>query len=310
MKGAKLIVFNKNGEQIRLNDTGKGGGEGKIYEIIGDNLHCVKIFKPEKITNELHEKIFAMIKNPPTDPTWESIKHRSIAWPNEIVYQNHDQFIGYMMPYLRNFKESNLCFGESRIKEFGEDFSWRNMLIVSSNIASSVAYIHEKGHCIGDLRRKNILVSKNSLITLIDCDSFQIKDSTAGKTFFTKVGFPDYFPPELMNVNLEEKSYDRYYSDLFALGILIFRFLMLGTHPYAARGPLVYGANTDAEKIMKGFFPYINIKGVKPPDFAPPYDIIPPNIKTLFHRCFVLGYKDPIQRPKSVEWFQALRSEI
>jgi len=312
MTRAESTVFNRNGEQIQLISTKKGGKEGKICEIVGDKLQCAKIFHPNKRVNELHEKILAMINNPPTDPTWQSRRHRSITWPNDIIYQKKNQFIGYTMPYMdtETFKESHMCFGEDRIKEFGEDFSWRNMFSAAYNITSTVTYIHKKGHCIGDLRGKNILVSKDTLITLIDCDSFQIRDRTTGKIFYTEVGDSENQPPELINVDFEDKSYGRYYSDLFALGILIFKFLMIGTHPFAAKGPLVDDTGSIEAKIEKGYFPYRNIKGVEPPDHAPPYDIIPPNIKTLFYRCFVLGYKDPNQRPTANEWFAALGKEI
>lgn len=311
----EIKTYNHNGTQTDLKGSpfDEGGGEGKIYEIIGKPKLCAKIYKPQKITNELHDKIKVMIENPPEDPMMPH--HRSITWPIDILYEDikKTKFIGFTMPFINRdiFRESHEYFDNyDRIKEFGGEFTWLHMFTAAYNIASAVAYIHEKGHCVGDLREKNILVAKNGLITLIDCDSFQVKNNKTGKIFYTKVGFDEYLPPELISVNFENKNYDRYFSDLFALGILIFKFLMMGTHPFQAKGPLVNGAGSTNAKIKKGFFPYINIKGVKPPDHAPPYDIIPPNISKLFYRCFVLGHKDPKKRPIAKEWLDVLRREI
>ena len=49
---------------------------------------------------------------------------------------------------------------------------------------------------------------------------------------------------------------------------------------------------------------------IKPPDYAPPFEIIPPNIRDLFIRCFVDGYKNPMERPTAIDWFDALQKEI
>ena len=48
MTRAESTVFNRNGEQIQLISTKKGGKEGKICEIVGDKLQCAKIFHPKQ----------------------------------------------------------------------------------------------------------------------------------------------------------------------------------------------------------------------------------------------------------------------
>lgn len=309
-----LIAYDGNGNKYKMDYTGRCGGEGCIYRIQKERSECAKIYHQEKITRELHEKISTMVNNPPNDPMLNK-GHRSITWPSTILYNEKTDFIGYKMPYLdpKIFEESNRYYTKSdRLRKFGGNFTWQYLFRCAYNIVSAVAAIHEKGHRIGDLRDSNILVSsETALATLIDCDSFQIHDKSSEKVFYTRVGIEEYLPPELLiGANFKDIDIDRYPSDLFALGILIFKFLMNGLHPYQARGPLVDDADTNADKIRKGYFPYAGIySGVKPPVFALPYDIIPPSIQNLFSKCFVDGNKKREERPDAIEWLNTLKKE-
>jgi len=310
-----ITCFNDKGNPINLTDIIKSGGEGTIYKIQGQTDTCAKIYHSKKIISELHDKILTMVNNPPEDPTWSSEqKHRSIAWPEELIYHDSKKtkFAGFLMPFIDTnyFKESHKYYAPAdRLKECDGNFTWQHLFTSAFNLTSSIAAIHEKGHCIGDLRETNILVGKNALITLIDCDSFQIKDKKTNKTFYTLVGTGEYLPPELMNVNF--KNYDRYYSDLFALGVLIFKFLMNGVHPYSAIGKGVENSPSIEDKIKKGYFPYTGqYKDVKPPLFALSYNnIIPSSIQQLLYMCFVEGHKNPEKRPEAEKWYNVLSSE-
>ncbi|MHB8841352.1 MAG: protein kinase domain-containing protein [Candidatus Aquicultor sp.] len=309
-----LAVYDLMGNKIGLKSTGKSGGEGAIYEIIGNDGRCAKIYHPQKITAELHQKVLSMVNNPPDDPS-PNTRHRSIGWPEDVLYSDPARrlFVGYTMPLIdtKIFKETHKYFDPSdRLKAFGGSFTWQHLFTAAFNMASAVAALHEKGHRIGDLRETNILVSPSALVSIIDCDSFQVKDSASGITYHTRVGSGEYLPPELMGVDFKTNDYDRYHSDLFALAIIIFKFLANGVHPYQARGPLVEDAPSPEEKIKKGHFPYAtDTRGIEPPSYALPYNIIPPSIRVLFYRCFVEGHADPTKRPVAIEWFNALKAE-
>lgn len=310
----QIIACNHNGKMLKLIPTSKSGGEGTIHLIQGKGSLCAKIFHPNRIDKEIENKIKSMISNPPSKI---NKNHKSIAWPNGIVYDGNkkSKFIGYTMPYIdtKSFLQSHRYYdSDDRTKLFEGNFTWRHLFLAACNLSSAIAALHEKGHCIGDLRETNILVGINTLITLIDCDSFQIKDKHSNKIYYTRVGTPEYLPLELLHANFGANNYDRYYSDLFALGIMIFKFLMNGIHPYQARGKLVDDAPTTAAKIEKGYFPYLHSKSSKyilPPTFAPPFEMLPPPIQELFRRCFVEGHKDPQKRPSAKEWFKALKKE-
>jgi serine/threonine protein kinase len=307
-----MKVHDQNGQPLELITLGKSGGEGSIYQVLGKN-ECAKIY--HKPTGELHQKTTAMVTNPPNDPTWGTQQHHSIAWPLKILYRNNNKsdFVGFTMPLIdtRLFQSVDMYYDlKDRIEKIKVQFTWHHLLNTACNLTSAVAAIHYKGYCIGDLRETNILVAPNTLITLVDCDSFQIKDQPAGKNYYARVGIADYLPPELQGVDFRPRDYDRYYSDLFGLGILVFRLLMNGTHPFSAIGKPVENASTIQAKILKGYFSFSGrFYGVKPPDYAPGYDIIPVSLQNLFWRCFGEGHKDPTIRPTALEWNEALRTE-
>lgn len=311
----ELIVYSSEDREITLSETRKSGGEGKIYSVKGNQFICAKIYYTTSINAELSEKIAAMIRNAPEDPTWSVMGYRSIAWPIDIVFFDREKklFAGHTMPFIdtRIFKESHTYYDPAdRIREFGGTFTWKYLMTAAFNIANAVTAVHQKGHCIGDLRESNILVSPNTLIAFVDCDSFQIRDSSTGKIFYTRVGTGEFLPPELHSVNFKESDHERLYADRFALGILIFKFLMMGVHPYQARGSVLDDTPSTEGKIMKGFFPYNGSHAVQPPDYAPLYEIIPESLRSLFSRCFVEGHSEPSKRPAAKEWLDTLRQVV
>ena len=293
------------------------GGEGTVYSLEGHSDICVKLYHKDKINTTLENKLKAMLAHPPLDPTL-SFGHYSICWPTHLVYASEDctKFLGFAMPLIDKnvFKEyhllcdkpgssSSVCY---RLENFGTGFTYLHMYAVALNLVTCVMNIHKAGHAIGDLNDKNILVStKDSKLTVVDCDSFEIRDADTIR-YDCNVYMPEFSAPEVIK---REKIDDRQLSDRFSLAILIFKLLMLNTHPYASRGSSVEHLNTPEEKIMSGYYPYKEYENldVRPPVYALPYYIIPPEISELFDRCFVEGQNNPEKRPTPEEWFTALK---
>jgi DNA-binding helix-hairpin-helix protein with protein kinase domain len=312
-----MKLYTDQGLVVDLITTGKSGGEGEIFRNRDKPDECAKIFHDKKITGELQEKIKSMVQNPPNDPTIAKFNHRSIAWPTALLYKDSSQtqFAGYLMPFIdtNKFQASFKYYSPSeRIKRFGGAFTWKHLFTSAFNITSACHALHQKGHCIGDLRETNIFISPESLVTLLDTDSFQVLDNKTEKIYYCRVGTPEYLPPEMMNVNFKTQDVNRYNSDLFALGVIIFKLLMNGFHPFASRGPLVQDAPEQSHKITKGYFAFEGkINGVQPPVGSPPYEmVIPPEMRDLFHRCFVTGHSNPSVRPTAEEWFNVMKQAV
>ena len=306
------IAYMDDGRTVSFAAEIGKGGEGAIYTSPTDPLECAKIYlKP--ISAETHKKLALMVANPPPDPTYKLRMHRSICWPTALLYASEARAVvnGFLMPKLdlKVFQKALLFIDpQDRTARFGGGFTWKHLVTAATNIASAVAAIHERGYCIGDLNESNILIAPNALISLIDCDSFQVPDQAAGKTYRSPVGKSEYLAPELNGKHLPDT--DRTIAtDSFALAVLLFQMLMEGTHPYQAKGRLVENAPSTESKILLGHFAYtMRGKEIAPPDHAPPYEVLHPEMRKLFERCFTRGHRSPDQRPTAREWYSALRS--
>ena len=101
---------------------------------------------------------------------------------------------------------------------------------------------------MGDVNEKNVFVSPQAMVRLIDCDSYQI--NAGGQTYLCEVGVPLYTPPELQGQSfrgvVRTHNHDR-----FGLAVLIFHLLFVGRHPFAGR-PLTKG-ELPPDKAIKEF---------------------------------------------------------
>jgi hypothetical protein len=150
------------------------------------------------------------------------------------------------------------------------------------------------------------LVSDQALVTLVDADSFQVRDSETGVVYRSLVGKPEYTPPELQGCSFADVDRQPEH-DAFALAVLIFRLLMEGFHPfdgvYRGRGePPELGA-----RIRNGYFPYARGRtGIEPSPLAPPFEMLHPDLQALFVRCFEEGHRNRSVRPRVEDWLEAL----
>ncbi|MDE4907636.1 hypothetical protein L0665_03295 [Methanogenium marinum] len=261
-----------------------------------------------------------MVSNPPVAGLINCREiHGSVvlAWPVSLLFDSplgSRNFIGFTMPLVDMglFREAH-CYYDSqdRIREFGGAFSWRYLLTAAYNLATVTDDIHQHGHCIADFSGRNILIARTAAVAVIDCDSFQIRDSTSGRIFPSVVGTGEYMPPELMGHNLAEERPDRYFGDLFGLAVMVFKLIMGGVHPFQAGGEGVSSFPGIEQKIQNGVFAFASPdQMIYPPSFAPDYRIIPPSLRRLFSQCFVDGIAEPNCRPSASEWKNCLLSEV
>lgn len=305
-------VYNLRGEALELGEQlGAPGGEGTTFRLIHDPSLCAKIYHStaaaERLT-EVRRKLDVMVAAPPADPTLKQYKVHAFAWPRQLLFsdQTRQNLCGFTMPAL----DLKQCAPASAYIDFtGRRTSWtgtwEHLLTAARNLASAVEAVHRRQHVIGDLNDRNIFISSQGLVSLIDCDSFQITDSTTGEVFRCNVAMDEYQPPEYANAGASPAT------DYFALAVLLFRLLMQGTHPYAARGQAVEEAGSSREKIQLGKFPYQNTEAdIEPPPHALPFEILPNALRQLFLRCFREGNRNPLARPSASEWKQTIDREL
>ncbi|MCL4346018.1 MAG: hypothetical protein M1375_02140 [Candidatus Thermoplasmatota archaeon] len=292
---------------VRLGDMAHSGGEGQIYEIIGSPEKFAKIYTDGSLSNSRLrklrvEKVRKMIVKPP-----ERID--GLAWPESILFEGHpdpENFVGFTMRRFDRMQMLENIYTTETRNELIQDIEWSNLKMWSSlfmvalNLSIIMEDVWRKGYIIPDLSPSNILVDMDMRVALIDCDSFLIR----GENDFGRiVGNPEYTSPERLTMrkmgNVDEASWR------FSFGVIVFRILMLGFHPF--RG--IFQDNpeySETDNIRRGNSPFFGGDGKRqygsPPEFT-----IPEPLKPLFVRAFVYGLKSPMIRPDFTEWRKALQ---
>jgi len=170
------------------------GGEGSVWSVVG-RPEVAKIYHPTQDNANHEAKIALMVANPPRDEMRARSNHVSIAWPTSLLYQD-GKFTGFLMPRLGESLKIIEVYNPKLRKTKYAGFNWKYLLHMALNLAIAVDAIHSKGYVIGDINEGNILVNPQALISLIDTDSFQVKDP-AGLFYRCPVGREEFTPPEL-----------------------------------------------------------------------------------------------------------------
>lgn len=302
----------KTGQIITLEQSpsiGKGG-EGTVHRVIGDNRQCAKIYTRD-LSHEQISKLQSMLRTPPTDPMRDK-GYVSIAWPTDLLHDfaSH-KIIGFMMPLIEDGRNLFVAYNTRTRRQCWPDLDYQRLVTIAHNLCVAVEAIHANGHVIGDLNQKNVLVSRSILVTIIDTDSFQVRDHT-GKIYRCCVGTPEFTPPELQGQRFD--TIDRASEhDCFALGVHLFMLLMQGHHPFSGSCTSscnCKGAPTIQSRIKAGCFFYSVRKKVIPPPTAVPFDMLHPQLQGLFLRCFEDSLQDPAARPSAQEWRKALEDTM
>ena len=295
------------------------GGEGDVYEVVGDQRSVIKIYNDKKMMpspfvqdmrSHMENKIKVMVRNPVEQNN--KLGFLCISWPKDALYDG-GKFVGYVMPRVKTQKKIyDVCRERSRERMF-PNYTWQYSVVIALNLAWTVNSVHEKGYCIGDFNPNNILVNDRGNITLIDTDSFEITD-----VYKCMVGVPEMLAPELQGRGDLRDPRVKFTkeSDRFSLAIHIFNLLMNNCHPFNCTNIASSRSSTSNEPIetgiAEGHFCYGRPlpAGIRLPVTAPSYDILPKYIRDLFDRAFTYtartAYASAQKRPTADEWHRAL----
>ncbi|EKD08044.1 protein kinase [Limnospira fusiformis KN01] len=292
------------GELVSLNKEITRGGEAIIYETSKTGF-VAKIYL-KSAPSDTWDKLRLMISNPPHQPVLKN-GHISIVWPQCILT---DQGIpkGFLLPYIGNTLEFSVIYYPSERKQKAPTFNWLYLHATAMNIAACISSIHAKKYVIGDINSRNILVKRNTYVSIIDTDSFQVTNPRNSKVYRCNVGIEDYTPPEMRGKNF--RDCDRHeVHDRFGLAILIWQ-LLFNDHPFSGK----WNGSGDppglGEKIAQGHWVYGKGSKVKPGLRTISFDVIHPQLQALFRRCFDDGHRNPYARPSASEWQNALEVAI
>lgn len=299
------VLMEGQHQEITLEGPPLGrGGEASIYAVPGRPDLAAKIYHNPH--GEHAGKLAAMLAAPPVPPPQPG-QHTTLAWPMSRLLEpdGAGHVVGYLMPRLDKAHLIWEIYNPGVRREICPDFHYRSLLRTAHNLAAVVAGLHECGYVAGDLNESNVLVTSQTLVALIDVDSFQVPGSD--RLYRCRVGRPEYTPPELQGVAFADV--DRLpQHDAFALAVLIFQLLMQGIHPFAGTSEGHREADSIAARIAAGDWPYVWLRSspVQPSPHAPPWFALPPSVQELLRCCFEDAHTEPDRRPSAAQWQMAL----
>ncbi|WP_437580641.1 protein kinase domain-containing protein [Sorangium sp. So ce887] len=293
------------GRVVELGEELGAGGEGSVFAVRGRRALCAKIYRPDRAEGR-ERKLRVMLER---RPSW--LLRRALAWPVALLTEAEGRaaFAGFLMPLQRGAIEVHRCLVPDERMQIAGWLTQRDLCVLAARLARLVDGVHRAGHCVGDLKPQNILVSPLSgRVALVDADSFQIRDPAAGQVHGCPVLTPEYTAPELCGAD-PGRAARTPASDAFALAVLIHQLLLGGAHPF--EGELAPGGAGGAERIPArirlGLCPFVpGVTGVRAAAGAIPFATLHPGLQALFIRCFGPGHGAPAERPGAAAWRAAL----
>ncbi|MEX0717596.1 MAG: hypothetical protein WD066_13470 [Planctomycetaceae bacterium] len=273
------------------------GGEGAVFSIDGTADWVAKIYS-NSVSSEKVAKLVRMTRGSTPE------LRKFAAWPDRILHESKcGTARGFVMPRIKEVRSIHELYGPAARRQHFPKADWRFLVRTARNCAAAFTTLHDAGIVIGDVNQGNVLVSSEALVTLIDCDSFQVREN--GRVHRCPVGVPEFTPPELQGAN-DFKNVDRTTNhDAFGLAVLIFHLLFMGRHPFAGRF-----LGTDDMPIPRAIrenrFAYgkhAAQRRMEPPPHALSLDELPDELADLFERAFTSE-----RRPAAREWGTVLEA--
>jgi len=276
------------------------GGEARVLGVPGDDALVAKLYREP--TLERARKLARMIEAPPALEGGAAV-----AWPVELLTDlGGGRFAGFLMPRAEGPRIFEFYNPVSR-RRAAPLCDWGRLHRAGVSLAAAFDALHGAGYVVGDVNESNILLSPDDAsVTLVDADSFQVRDPVGNVVYRSGVGKAEFTPPELQGARFADVDRTPEH-DRFGLAVLLFLLLMEGTHPFAARFEGDGEALPVEERIRRGLYPHARVfDDCKPPRLAPPIQTLHPGLQALFLRCFAEGQADPAARPSAAEWREAL----
>jgi DNA-binding helix-hairpin-helix protein with protein kinase domain len=302
-----MTLYTERRKAVHLGSRVGGGGEGDVYRVAARGGLAAKVFHAKNRTPERMAKLQQMIREPPITGGSGRVAHE-VAWPVGILYADAARTtpVGYLMPLVAGAVPAAILYDVTDRRRYAPGFTWAHLILTVRNLATVLDHVHSRGYVVGDLNECNTLVHRTATVSLIDCDSYQVR--VGGRCLPCPVGKAEYTAPESQGRSF--KTHERRVSDdLFALGVLAYQLLMLGHHPFSGVAIRAPDCPDTASRISRNWFSEVNIRAdsrVMRSPTCPPFRILPPVIQELFIACFVAGARQPDLRPSATQWARVI----
>ena len=242
---ANDYVKTHNGD-ILLLDKIAAGGEGVIYRT--NTPYVAKIYNQEKITARKLKKLELMLS--------KKVECEGICYPVDIIYNQYNEFIGYLMPVAKGKELQKSIFITPLMRKNFPTWKKRDLVELTVTILKKIKYLNDMNIIMGDINPMNILVVSSKEVYFVDTDSYQIQD------FPCPVGTVNYTAPEIQGKRFTDFLRTMGHEN-FAIATLLFMLMLPGKPPYSQQG----GANpAENVKRMDFSYPFGDNSNKKTPD--------------------------------------------
>ena len=245
------------------------GGTAKVYWGIDRRSGFPVAIKELKIRHFKNTVIREKFKNVETQ-LYLYMQHPNIPRLVDFIDMHEQEKLFIIMEFIQGKSLEQYIYGEIGLIPEGK------ALPMFIEILDTVAYLHNNGVLHLDIKSNNIMLQPNGKIKLLDMGIASRMSDASDSTGF---GTPAYMPPEQ-----SEKRQCGRYTDIFALGIMLFE-MLTGTIPFA-------GQTTSEIRQKIKFDPIPQMNSI--------YPIIKPQLQSIVEKALA---KDPMMRYQSCENF-------
>lgn len=245
------------------------GGTAKVYWGIDRRSGFPVAIKELKIRHFKNTVIREKFKNVETQ-LYLYMQHPNIPRLVDFIDMHEQEKLFIIMEFIQGKSLEQYIYGEMGL------IPEEKALPMFIDILDTVAYLHNNGVLHLDIKSNNIMLQPNGKIKLLDMGIASRMSDASDSTGF---GTPAYMPPEQ-----SEKRQCGRYTDIFALGIMLFE-MLTGTIPFAGQ--------TTSEIRQK-------IKFDPTPQMNSIYPIIKPQLQSIVEKALA---KEPMMRYQSCESF-------
>lgn len=212
------------------------GGEGSVFEVVGQPNRVVKVFDAETRTEHRRIKLELL--------TSRQLSANGIGFPVAVISNAEGAFIGYSMPRASGLDLQRTIMRPARFRTTYPGWTKSDLVDVCISFLEKVATLHSLNILLGDINPKNLMVNASKDVWIIDADSWQLEGypCPVGTSMFTARTLKGEYADRLRTAQ----------EELFSIATMLFMILITGQHPYNRAG-------TDGDitrLIQEGIFPY------------------------------------------------------
>lgn len=278
----------RNHSRVTLGKLLGEGGEGRVYEVLGQPNRVIKVLDAEHRTEHRQAKIKLLTSRP--------LIAKGIGFPVATISNTDGAFVGYSMPRASGKELQATVMRPARFRATYPDWTKGDLVDVCISFLEKVSYLHSLNILLGDINPKNLMVNANKDVWIIDADSWQLEG------YPCPVGTPMFTAPTMNGEYADRLRTPE--EELFAVAVMLFMILITGQHPYNRAG-------TDGDitrLIEEKIFPYQlgERKGADQPEGQWKYmwSHLHPRVKTMFWHTFHGDGDRYDKRPTADDWLR------